>query len=84
MELRHVTTNLGEELTGEEVDEMINEADIDCTGGIDGDGQIISLSCKWQGSHGRAGRVCNIILCIGHWRKKKESLFLEAARGQER
>jgi len=33
-ELRHVMTNLEEELTEEEVDEMINEAD------IDGDGQI--------------------------------------------
>eukprot|EP00475_Leptophrys_vorax_P020849 TRINITY_DN285_c0_g1_i2.p1 TRINITY_DN285_c0_g1~~TRINITY_DN285_c0_g1_i2.p1 ORF type:complete len:151 (-),score=58.84 TRINITY_DN285_c0_g1_i2:47-499(-) len=33
-ELRHVMTNLGEKLTDEEVDEMIQEAD------IDGDGQI--------------------------------------------
>merc|ERR1712242_653940 len=33
-ELRHVTTNLGEKLTDEEVDEMIREAD------VDGDGQI--------------------------------------------
>merc|ERR1739845_21182 len=33
-ELRHVMTNLGEKLTGEEVDEMIREAD------VDGDGQI--------------------------------------------
>ena len=33
-ELRHVMTNLGEKLTGEEVDEMIREA------GVDGDGPI--------------------------------------------
>jgi hypothetical protein len=33
-ELRHVMTNLEEKLTDEEIDEMINEAD------IDGDGQI--------------------------------------------
>ena len=33
-ELRHVLTNLGEELTEKEVDEMINVAD------IDGDGQV--------------------------------------------
>ena len=33
-ELRHVTTDLGEKLTDEDVDEMIREAD------IDGDGQI--------------------------------------------
>ena len=33
-ELRHVMTNLGEKLTEEEVDEMIQEAD------IDGDGQV--------------------------------------------
>ena len=33
-ELRHVMVNLGEELTDEDVDEMIREAD------IDGDGQI--------------------------------------------
>jgi calmodulin len=33
-ELRHVMTNLGEKLTGEEVDEMIREA------GVDGDGHI--------------------------------------------
>merc|ERR1712139_295927 len=33
-ELRHIMTNLGEKLTGEEVDEMLREAD------IDGDGQI--------------------------------------------
>jgi calmodulin len=33
-ELRHVMTNLGEELTDEEVDEMIRGAD------VDGDGQI--------------------------------------------
>ena len=32
-ELRHVMTNLGEQLTDEEVDEMIREAD------VDGDGQ---------------------------------------------
>ncbi|XP_043836643.1 calmodulin-A-like [Dromiciops gliroides] len=34
VELRHVKTNLGEKLTNEEVDEMIQEAD------IDGDGQV--------------------------------------------
>ena len=33
-ELRHVLTNLGEELTEKEVDEMINVAD------TDGDGQV--------------------------------------------
>jgi Ca2+-binding EF-hand superfamily protein len=33
-ELRHVMTNLEEKLTDDEIDEMINEAD------IDGDGQI--------------------------------------------
>jgi len=33
-ELRHVMTNLGEKLTDDEVDEMIQEAD------IDGDGQV--------------------------------------------
>ena len=33
-ELRHVMVNLGEELTDEDVDEMIREAD------VDGDGQI--------------------------------------------
>ena len=33
-ELRHVMTNLGEKLTDEEVNEMINEAD------TDGDGQV--------------------------------------------
>ncbi|KAJ1898142.1 hypothetical protein LPJ66_001750, partial [Kickxella alabastrina] len=33
-ELRHVMTSLGEKLTTEEVNEMINEAD------VDGDGQI--------------------------------------------
>lgn len=33
-ELRHVMTNLGEKLTDEEVDEMIQEAD------TDGDGQV--------------------------------------------
>ena len=33
-ELRHVMTNLGETLTGDEVDERIRESD------VDGDGQI--------------------------------------------
>lgn len=39
-ELRVVMTNLGEEVTGEEVDEMIKEAD------KDGDGQV-----NYQGAH---------------------------------
>lgn len=34
VELRHVMTNLGEKLSEEEVDEMLEEADIDANGNI--------------------------------------------------
>ena len=46
-ELRHVMANLGENLTEEEVDEMVREAD------IDGDGQI-----NYEGSLFLATSIC--------------------------
>ena len=42
-ELRHVMTNLGEELTDEEVDEMIREADIDGDGQVNYEGLLLNF-----------------------------------------
>ena len=39
-ELRHIMTNLGEKLTDEEVDEMIQEVDLDGDGHIDYEGNV--------------------------------------------
>merc|ERR1719203_1328073 len=41
-ELRHVMTNLGEKLTDEEIDEMIAEADVDCSL----ERQVVSVACS--------------------------------------
>ena len=45
-ELRHVMTKLGENLTEEEVDEMVREADVDGDGQINYEGLCTKLTIK--------------------------------------
>ena len=49
-ELRHMTTNLGENLTDEEVDEMIREADVDDDGQMKMNSLLFSVHalCKFS------------------------------------
>lgn len=43
-ELRHVMTNLGEKLSEEEVDDMIKEADLDGSGMVNYEGNVLSCN----------------------------------------
>lgn len=49
--LRHIMTTMGDRLSDDEVDEMIQEADMDGDGDIDYDGMSVTrvtcFTCKW-------------------------------------
>lgn len=47
-ELRHIMTSLGEKLTDEEVDEMINEADADGDGQVSYEDFVRMMLVKWS------------------------------------